>query len=86
MNTATTPKIPAIVHRLEAAALEGHAAGLTWLQFYGANWSRGLVQVARHDPGGYSRLVERLLAILTSGPTDGRFSSDRLNGEKTVSQ
>ena len=70
----TAPNTPAIVKTLEAAALAGNEAGSTWLQFYGANWNRGLVQAARHDPGGYSRLADKLLALLVSGDTGGRLA------------
>jgi hypothetical protein len=76
MTTKSPPQpIGEVIADLEAAALAGHAAGLTWTQFYGQCWNRGLVQAARRDPGGYSRLAERLLGLLTSGDTSGRLAA-----------
>jgi hypothetical protein len=76
MKTKPTPRpIGEVVAELEAAALDGHKVGLSWIKFYACWWNKGLVEVARHDPGGYARVAQRLASILATGTPNGLFAA-----------
>jgi hypothetical protein len=61
-----------IIRRLEGEALQPHADGVPWRDFYRRHVGE-LTAVIRADPGGWSQLRDRLLALLVSGETSGQY-------------
>ncbi|MCX7428833.1 MAG: hypothetical protein NTW96_24805 [Planctomycetia bacterium] len=64
-----------IVKRLEHAALDAHAAGWTWLQF----WQEHGEKMRKAEPINarrYHRLADHLLALVVSGNADGHVPID----------
>ena len=55
---------------LERAAIDAYRAGQAWADFW-QEWGARLLQAEPYDRGRFRRLVNRLLALVTSGDTDG---------------
>ena len=58
------------VTQLERTAIDAHQAGMTWGQFWDQHGA-AICAAEPHDRQRFTRLVRRLLALLTSGNLDG---------------
>lgn len=56
--------------KLENLAIKAHQEGTTWNTFW-CQHSKQVEQAEPWDRAAYHKLVNRLLALLTSGDTDG---------------
>ena len=82
MRTQSPPEpISDVIRNLEAAALDGHRTGQTWREFFAANVATITVLI-RANPAGWPTVLDRLLALLTSGDTGGMLPVGDLDGDE----